>query len=233
MSDPITRLNAALECLSVNRRVPPLILGSLLLPLGWGCSDDPTGPSDPLCSSQPATAIPTFEDANLEAAIRAGLEVGAQDDLTCGLLSELTVLDAPFAGITSLMGIQNLTSLTDLILNGNSISDIGALSGLTSVTFLGLALNSISDIGALSGLTSLTGLDLIGNLITDISALSGLTGLTFLALNNNPDLSNIQPLLDNTGLGAGDEVDLSSTNVSCADVDALIAKAVTVVHDCP
>ena len=60
----------------------------------------------------------------LEAAIRAALSVGAQEDLTCGVVSGLTTLVAQFAGITSLVGIQNLTGLTNLHLDSNSISDI-------------------------------------------------------------------------------------------------------------
>jgi len=44
----------------------------------------------------------------------------------------------------------------------------------------------------------------------------------------NPDLTDIQPLLDNTGLGAGDTVYLQATSVSCTDVAALQAKGVTV-----
>ncbi len=214
----------------MNRRVLPLIIGSLLLALGCG---GPTGlePSE-FCSASDA-AITTFEDANLEAAIRAAFSVGAQEPLTCGLISGLTVLDASSAGITSLVGIQNLTSLRDLDLFDNSITDISALSGLTSLAGLELGLNSISDISALSGLTSLAVLSLFGNSITDISALSGLTSLTGLSLFGNPNLTDIQPLLDNTGLGAGDTVDLQSTSVSCTDVAALQAKGVTVQSDCP
>ena len=61
------------------------------------------------------------------------------------------------------------------------------------------------------------------NSITDISALSGLTHLNSLLLSNNPDLSNIQPLLDNTGLGTptsfgGRFVDLRFTSVSCTPI---------------
>jgi len=63
--------------------------------------------------------------------------------------------------------------------------------------------------------------------------LSGLTSLTFLGLQHNAGLTELQPLLDNTGLGAGDDVDLKSTNVSCADVAALEAKGVVVDSDCP
>ena len=169
----------------MNQRVPLLIIGLLLLPLGCG---GPTGlePSE-FCSASDA-AIATFEDANLEAAIRAALSVGAQEPLTCGLVSGLTTLDALSLGITSLMGIQNLTSLGFLVLDNNSITDISALSGLTSLVGLGL--------------------------------------------NGNPNLTDIQPLLDNTGLGAGDTVFLSNTNVSCTDVAALEAKGVTVTSVC-
>ena len=294
---------------------------------GQTATQDLTITLDPYCSVQPASAVPTFEDASLESAIRGALGISAQDDLTCGLISGLTFLDASDVGVESLVGIQNLTSLvvlelhtrvpdrygnsiTDisalsgltslshLSLYRNSITDISALSGLTSLTFLSLHTNSITDISALSGLTSLTllaltfnsitditplsgltsltllnlafnsitditplsgltGLTFLGlhdtsitdisalrgltsltflaldnNSITDISALSGLTSLTYLNLQGNTSLSNIQPLLDNTGLGAGGEVYLRSTNVSCADVALLEAKGVTVQHSC-
>jgi hypothetical protein len=63
--------------------------------------------------------------------------------------------------------------------------------------------------------------------------LSGLTSLSELGLENNPNLTDIQPLLDNTGLGAGGTVFLESTSVSCMDVAELQAKGVTVQSDCP
>ena len=152
-----------------------------------------------LCKDQPDAAIATFEDANLEAQVRAALSLGAHDDLTCRLVSGLTRLDAEQAGIESLVGIQNLTSLTALNLSANSITDIGALSGLTDLTQLSLRNNSITDISALSGLTSLTELSLRNNSITDISALSGLTSLTALSLGRN-SISDISALSGLAGL---------------------------------
>ncbi len=140
------------------------------------------------CIDHSDTAVVTFEDANLEERVRGALRVDTLEDLTCGRVSGLTVLDAFSAGIESLVGIQNLTSLTGLRLHFNSI--------------------------------------------TDISPLSGLRGLAFLWLNDNPGLANIQPLLDNTGLGAGDRVLLISTNVSCTDVAALEAKGARVESGC-
>ena len=162
------------------------------------------------CSDRPDAAIATFEDANLEAATRTALSVGAQDDLTCRLVAGLAELDAPGRTIESLAGIQNFTILAGLDLQDNSIVNIGALVGLTNLTRLSLATNSI----------------------TNISPLSGLTSLTFLWLNDN-SITDIQPLLDNTGLGEGDTVDLGSTNVTCTDVAALQAKRVVVISDCP
>ena len=146
-----------------------------------------------LCSDHSEHHIATFEDANLEAAVMGALRIGAPEDLTCGLVSELAVLAGPDGAFTdmavgSLVGIQNLTGLTSLTLSDHSISDL--------------------------------------------SPLSGLTNLTLLELNTNPALSNIQPLLDNTGLGEGDRVILNDTSVSCTDVAALEAKGVTVQSDC-
>ncbi len=207
-----------------------------------------------LCSDHPDSAIATFEDANLEARVRAALSVGEKDDLTCGLVSGPKGLFAEQVGIESLVGIQNLTSLTHLGLGSNRITDISAVSGLTSLTHLYLYGNFITDISAVSGLTSLMGLFAIDNSITDIGALSGLTSLRTLLLANNSitdigavggltslrnldlqanSITDIQPLLDNTGLGAGDEVWLRGTNVSCADVAALEAKGVAVDSACP
>ncbi|MGD8869575.1 MAG: leucine-rich repeat domain-containing protein [Gemmatimonadales bacterium] len=170
-------------------------------------------------------------------------------------LTSLTDLDLSFNSISDIGGLSGLTSLTYLSLSNNSISDIGGLSGLTGLTHLFLHNNRISDISGLSGLTGLTGLLLSNNSISDISGLSGLTSLTYLYLSNNsigdisglsgltslmwlylgnnPNLTDIQSLLDNTGLGAGDIVDLQSTSVSCMDVAALQAKGVTVLSDCP
>ena len=260
-----------------------------------------------LCSDHGNSAIATFEDPNLEQAVRDRYGVGARNDLTCGLVSGIDRIDLSDYGITSLVGIQNLTSLTDLNLFnnlitdisplsgltsmtslylynnsitdisalsglaslqylllennsitdisplsgltsltdlslwGNSITDISALSGLTSLRWLYLRNNSITDISALSGLTSLWWLDLLDNSITDIWALSGLTSMWRLDLSNNPDLSDIQPLFHNTGLGEPIPmsffprfVGLRATNVSCTDVAALRAKSfLTVASNCP
>ena len=123
----------------MNGRVLPLIIGSLLLPLGCGGPSSPPSPPGPsgnddtllvlqpteLCSDQADAAIATFEDANLEARVRAALCLGEHDDLTCRWVSALTGLGARSLGSTSLVGLKKLTCLTVLDVYRNSIRDNG------------------------------------------------------------------------------------------------------------
>ena len=144
-------------------------------------------------------------------------------------LTNLTELGLVFNSIVDISPLSGLTNLTELGLSSNLIVDISPLSGLTNLTELYLQNNSIVDISPLSELTSLTtlylenilsippipGLVLSTNSIVDISPLSGLTNLTELRLQNNsiPDLS---PLVANTGLGSGDDVDVR--NIPLSDI---------------
>ena len=100
-----------------------------------------------------------------------------------------------------------MTSLTELDLSNNEISDPSPLSGLTSLTTLELNGNRIIELGPLSDLPSLTTLDLYANRIAELGPLSGLTSLTALYLGPN-EISDVSPLVANGGLGDGDVVDL-------------------------
>ena len=140
-------------------------------------------------------------------------------------------LNQTISDISALSGLTNLTGT--LWIYNNAITDIGPLSGLTNLTALNAWDNSITDLSALSGLTSLTALRVSMNSITNLGDLSGLTNLELVSLHTNPDLSDIQTLLDNPGLGPGDAVQLKNTSVNCTDVDALRAKIVDVISDCP
>jgi hypothetical protein len=130
--------------------------------------------------------------------------------------------------ITDMSPLAGLTNLRDLTIHTNSISDLSALSGLTNLTVLRLGGNLVTDISVLSRLTSLVNLELTANSVTDLRPLRGLTTLTNIDLRFNPDLSDIQPLLDNPGIGTGDIVELRLTSVTCADQARLAAKGVEV-----
>ncbi|HSH74117.1 MAG TPA: leucine-rich repeat domain-containing protein [Longimicrobiales bacterium] len=173
---------------------------------------------------------------------------GAQN-LTGLLLAELggnSITDiSPLTGLSSMWGLglfdndvsditplASLTGLTFLEISGNRVSDLSPLSGLVTMDFMRICGNAFDDISDLAPLVNLRVLCTGANSLTDVSAVAGMTNLEELSLVNTPSLSNIQPLLDNPGLGAGDRVDLNNTGVSCSDVAALEAKGVTVFSGC-
>jgi internalin A len=141
-----------------------------------------------------------------------------------GGLINLTVLDLGDNQISDISPLSGLINLTGLGLMVNKILEISPLSGLTNLTGLGLSLNQITDISSLSGLTNLIILDLDYNQITDISALSGLINLTDLRLGWN-QIPDITALVENTGLGNEDYVNLYNNPLSsaqaCADLQTL------------
>lgn len=170
-----------------------------------------------LCAAPSSDGIARFADANLEEAVRSELGVPPGNDLTCEQVATLTNLNAGDRGITSLVGIQNLTSLQSVELGGNSITDISPVSALTSLQVLGFFGNSITDISAVSGLTNLWLLELSNNSISDISPVGGLTNLTHLGIAANL-LTDVSPLSTLTGLitlGLGN-------NFSLTDIGALV-----------
>ena len=132
--------------------------------------------------------------------------VTSPDDVTETHLAAITVLNLGpnpnEEGITSLKtgDFNGLTSLRELHLANNSISDISPLEHLTSLRQLDLTNNSASDISALEDLTSLKLLGLKNNSISDISVLKDLTSLTWLDLDNN-SISDVSPLENLPSLG--------------------------------
>lgn len=81
-----------------------------------------------------AQTVVNFPDANLAAAVRAGLGLGATDPITDTDLERLTALVANRAGIRNLTGLEKATNLQVLGLRENQISNIGVLSDLTALT---------------------------------------------------------------------------------------------------
>lgn len=86
---------------------------------------------------------------------------------------------------------------------------------------LSLEDNQIRDISPLASLTNLTVLDLWGNEISDLSPLTNLTNLTELYLCDN-QISDILPLVENSGLGAGTEIDLMGNPLSATSLNDYI-----------
>src|SRR5690606_18860820 len=99
---------------------------------------------------------------------------------------------------------------------------------------LDLSGNSFRNIDALKSLTSLRVLDLSGNRVDDVTPLASLTKLEHLDLSNNR-LVTIEPLLTNTGLGAGDTLDVRGNSLNartrCGVLATFATRGATVLAD--
>ena len=136
-------------------------------------------------------------------------------------LTKLNGLSLWNNSISDISPLEGLTNLVTLYLDNNFISDISPLEGLIDLENLSLGGNSISDISPLEGLNNLFDLYLSDNSISDILPLEGLNNLTYLSLYGN-SISDISPLVANTGLGWGDEVDVSDNPLNHASINTHI-----------
>jgi Leucine-rich repeat (LRR) protein len=132
------------------------------------------------------------------------LKKAGTDDVEAAerILSSITELDVSKNQITDISILGSLTNLTTLNLFDNGISDISSLASLTNLTELNLSVNEITDISSLGSLANLITLDLCLNGITDISSLASLTNLTELNLGGNQitDISSLGSLTNLTEL---------------------------------
>lgn len=157
-----------------------------------------------------------FDDPNLEAAVKDALGYEQTKDIYEGDLVILKTLNASSRNIQNLAGIHKIRNLETLILWKNNISDITPLGSLFGLKLLNLGRNNISDITSLQNLENLEQLFLWDNQITDIL-----------------------PLLQNSGLGSGDEIGLEGNplpeSVLCEQIPLLEAKGCWVGYDgiCP
>ena len=181
-----------------------------------------------------AEAAVDIPDPNLRAAIESTLGVASGAPIAPAEMSTLTELNARDASISNLTGLKFATNLRTLRLHNNHIIDISALSSLDDLEGLYLDDSNIVDISALSDLIHLRGLGLGGNRISDISALSSLTQLKKLRLDRN-NITDLSPLVVNTGLGSGDEIDVRGNPLSYLSIHthipALQSRGVTVESD--
>lgn len=179
----------------------------------------------------------SFEDPNLEAAIREKLGRPTQPLRRSEVLSVIR-LDASGWDIHSLEGIQALRRLTKLTLADNAIEDLRPLAKLNMLTALDLSNNHISslddihinqihhlrlrelklrsnaiqNITPLIGFTSLEKLNLRDNLVSDLTPLKAIPSLTYLNIHSNPVEQGLDALGTLTGLDT-----LIMRNVSIGD----------------
>ncbi len=139
--------------------------------------------------------------------------------------------------ISDITALELLTNLEKLNLNNNMITSIDSLSDMVKLVDLRLGSNRIEDCASLTTLVNLKYLELFQNRLSDISAMQTLVNLSYLSLDDNR-FSDLSPLVDNTGIGSGDEVsiqynprlDLTADSENMLDIKALKTRGVKVYY---
>jgi Leucine-rich repeat (LRR) protein len=180
------------------------------------------------CKKTPTSSEPTdvtFSDANFETLIREVLNKPS-GDITPDDLLTITELDGEDRDISDVSGIEYCTNLQKLNLMSNQIIEVSDLGTLTNLQELLLTSNDIIDISALGALTNLTWLSLGWNNISDISGLRTVTLLRWLGLDIN-QIADIYPLIQNSGIGNGDTVNLSDNPLNDTTINTYIPQLET------
>lgn len=172
-----------------------------------------------------------FEDVNLEYVIRRASGDTSKQVLAAQAES-ITELDASNSGINNLKGIEKLSNLKKLNLEGNEIKDVSPLSSLAKLEELNLNNNGIISLekirlDTLGDLPNLKKLSLENNSrikeedievkLSEITALGKLTKLEALKLKGN-DIKDISPLGNLKNLK---ELDLSENRISDESIATL------------
>ncbi len=134
-----------------------------------------------------------FQDAVLEGAVREALDLES-GPIAAEAAAELTSLPA-MQLVGSLSGIECLTGLTQLEIEGGLLDDLAPLAGLTQLESVQLAFCSVHDLTPLAGLSRLRTLDLTSNFIADLTPLAGLEQLESLLVDYN-EVSVVSPLAE-------------------------------------
>lgn len=100
-------------------------------------------------------------------------------------LSKLETLTLNDCGLSTVAGLENLTSLTYLDLSNNTVRNITPLASLTDLQEVYLQHNALTDLSSLSGLNALVTLDVSYNALTTLSPITGLSNLVWLDASNN------------------------------------------------
>ncbi len=140
-----------------------------------------------------------FADRFLGYAIAESLGKMRTDEV---LLSDLENIENLNIGsyyiVSSLDGIEYLTNLHSLDINGSHISSLEPLRNMVDLNSIRLPLSEVSDLEPLSNLSNLEKLDLYWCNVSDITPLSKLTKLEYLNISTNKikDVSSLSNLIN-------------------------------------
>ncbi len=193
-----------------------VLLGFVLMPLNLNAQENNSYEEQKIKESRAAGIFDIADDTLEQTFMDAAGYTGALGTMPETELSKVSAIYEYSGTVTTLDGLDYyisngfLNSVSEIEIDGSSISDLSPLKGWTSVTDLTIIDSNITDISALSSMSSLGYLNLDNNQISDISSLGKLPNLYTIFLDNN-NISDISSLGNTSGLV---EISLENNNVS-------------------
>ena len=148
-------------------------------------------------------------DANLRAIIERAIGESWGSRITSTKVRELRTLNAGYAEIQDLTGLEHFVGLRTLNLTHNNVTDLTPIATLKSLRTLNLDGNPVSDIAPLVNLRRLHTLSMVSDEVVDGTPLAQLTNLRRLYLHAN-HLESAEPLAALTKL---ETLDLASSDI--------------------
>ncbi|GAK02581.1 Rab family protein [Geomicrobium sp. JCM 19037] len=136
----------------------------------------------------------TFDDPNLEHAVREELQLPDGEPITHDHVQATTTLDLSNQQISNVTGLGVFNRLTALDLSENNIENLSPLGDLERLDTLTLTGNRITDLEPIAGLSTLTSLNVRENHIETLEPISELIHLTELNIRENR-IESLHPLL--------------------------------------
>ena len=197
-------------------------------------TEEPVSMTTASPSPTPAQNIPVyFTDINFENAVREVLGKGI-GNIYPSDLAGLVSFTARVSGIVNIKEITYFTSLEELDLMGNRITDLSPIASLKKLKTLNISKNFTVmtgdrekglDISPVGSLPLLETLDASGNLITDVSALSSLKTLKYLDIRTNrlTTLSGLEGCesLEYLNISGSFRIDSDNNEAGITDISAL------------
>lgn len=175
----------------------------------------------------PLTGLPNLDSINLDSNYIVDIEPLSK----IASLRYLIIRDNP---IRDLEVLATMTQLKDLRISGGDI-DLSLFSNYSDLQTLDLEDCGLSDLTPLADLKTLTALWLRDNQVVDLSPIAGLVNLEYLLLEGN-EIIDLSSLLDNPGIGEGDQLFITDNPIDCHSQDPIIRelleRGLSIMHDC-
>ena len=145
-------------------------------------------------------------------------------------LRQFTVSGSSLSDLSPLAQVPTLSSFQ---IFDSAVTDLSPLASLPDLTYLGIFVAPLDDISPLATMTQLTSIQLVQTQVGDLGPLANMTDLQHVQLASNPELHDLQALVENPSFDADDDLIASDIpwlhDAVAVQIPSLEARGVNVI----